>query len=87
MDKMKKSEVKAICEKYGMEILRNPITREGWGLRLETKEDIQELDAHLNDKEFTGVVVQKEFFGVKHSAHIYTVTCPTQWFDLWGWRD
>ena len=87
---MTKIELKAIAEKYGMEIMRNPITREAWGLKLETTENILELDALGSDPfHFEQVAVTKEY-GVLYEVngtHLYTVYCPTDWFDLWGWVD
>ena len=87
---MKKNELKAIAEKYGMEIMRNPITREAWGLKLETAENIPELDALAGDPwHFEQVAVTKEYgvFYEVNGTHLYTVYCPTDWFDLWGWVD
>lgn len=45
---MKKAELKAIAERYGMGILREEITDKAIGLYLETEEDIPELDELLN---------------------------------------
>ena len=82
---MKKSELKAWAEKYRMEIVRNEITSEFMFLRLETAEDIPELDALDKNPEMP-VVVTKAYGGFEDGAHLYTVYCPTNWFDLWGWR-
>ena len=83
---MNKEELKAIAEKHGFEIVRNPITSEAWGLKLETAEDIPELDA-LNNQ-LTSVTVTKEYgaYEAVNGTHLYTVFCPANWFDLWGWR-
>lgn len=84
---MKKNELKAIAEKYGMEIMRNPITNEAWGLKLETAEDIPELDELT--VAFADIVVVTKAYGAYFDAngtHLYTVYCPTDWFDLGGWR-
>ena len=85
---MKKEELKAIAEKHDMKIVRNPITNEAWELKLETTDNIPELDA-LNVKNPIGpVTVTKEYgaYEAVNGTHLYTVYCPTNWFDLWGWR-
>lgn len=84
---MKKNELKSLAEKYGMEILRHPITREAWGLKLETAEDIPELDLLLSAGPSGPVAVTKEYgvYEAVNGTHLYTVVCPTNWFDLWGW--
>lgn len=84
---MKKAEMKAIAEKYGFEIIRNPITMEAWALRLETTQDIPELDSLMDAWHPTNVAVTKEY-GVHHDVrgtHVYKVVCPVTWFDLAGW--
>lgn len=85
---MKKEELKAIAEKHGMEIVRNPITSEAWGLKLETVEDIPELDALSENNQLGSVTVTKEYgaYEAVNGTHLYTVYCPANWFDLWGWR-
>lgn len=86
---MKKAEMKAIADRYGMGIIRQEITGLGVGLYLATKEDIPELDALANkppfDK-FEGVIATKEYSGYDN-AHTYRVYCPANWFDLWGWAE
>lgn len=85
---MKKEELKAIAEKHGFEIVRNPITSEAWGLKLETAEDIPELDALNENNPIGQVTVTKEYgaYEAVNGTHLYTVYCPANWFDLWGWR-
>lgn len=84
---MKKNELKAISEKYGMEIVRSPITHEAFGLKLETAQDIPELDALCNLEKLSTVAATKEYgvYQAVNGTHLYTVACPTNWFNLWGW--
>ena len=87
---MTKAELKAIADKHGFEILRHPVTNEAWGLRLETAEDIPELDAiAANIWTIGNVAVRKEYgvYDEVNGTHLYTVACPENWFDLWGWKD
>ena len=87
---MTKAELKAIADKHGFEILREPITNMAWGLRLETAEDIPELDAIAKDVWTVGNVSVRKEYGVYYKVdgtHVYTVACPDNWFDLWGWKD
>lgn len=87
---MTKSELIALAERYGMSILRDPITREAWGLALETAQDIPELDEIAEDSDLTsGIIVTKEYgaYAAAHGTHLYKVVCPTEWFDLWGFAD
>ena len=86
---MKKSELKALSEKYGMNILRNDITREAWGVYLETVEDVPELEKFLSESyAYTDgtITVEDLSFGIG-GTHFYRVECPSDWFDLWGWRE
>lgn len=85
--KMKKEELKAIAEKYGFDILRNPITREAWALGLETAIDIPELDALLDPWTKSNIAITKTYnpYYNTHKTHYYKVICPVSWFDLSGW--
>lgn len=88
---MKKENMRAIAEKYDMEILRNPITREAWGLYLKTDREIPELDkivANSNDHYyshgFNAIFAERWYsFG----DVVYRIACPKRWFDLYGWVD
>lgn len=86
---MTKSELKAIAEKYGMEIMREPITKEAWGVLLKTKEDVPELEKFLTESyRYTDGTITVEDFGLGMcDVHFYRVMCPADWFDLWGWRE
>lgn len=86
---MKKAELKAIADRYEMDIIREEITRLGVGLYLVTKEDIPELDTLANKtpfEEFKGVIATKEY-NQYDNTHTYRVYCPANWFDLWGWAE
>lgn len=86
---MKKVEMKAIADRYGMGIIREKITGLGVGLYLVTEEDIPELDALANKaplEKFEGIMVTKEYCPFA-SIHTYRVYCPANWFDLWGWAE
>lgn len=86
---MKKVEMKAIADRYGMGIIREKITGLGVGLYLVTEEDIPELDALANKaplEKFEGIMATKEYCPFA-SIHTYRVYCPANWFDLWGWAE
>ena len=78
---MTKSEVKAIADTYGMEILRHPITSEAWAVRLEVQEEIPALTEICNSATLPVVGTVEYLPG----AVIYKLVCPTSWFDLCGW--
>ena len=85
---MNKNEVMELAKKYGMEILRNPVTNEAHGVFCEIENLIPELDAIANKVDWhnpaAGVVaVERQAFG---PVYRYTIHCPTSWFDLWGWK-
>lgn len=85
---MTRNEVKALAEKYNMEILRNPITREAHSVMCDSEELIPELDALAEQTAADGVLpcgVMRENMG--DLFYRYTIVCPTSWFDLWGWAD
>ena len=78
---MKKAEAKALQEKYGMEILRNPITKQAWALFLRSAENIPELDG-MAEKDVSPCAMQAFYLDDEVQ---YELVCPEQWFDLWGW--
>lgn len=83
---MKRAEVKLLANKYGMEILRNPVTEEAWGLYLESAERIDELDA-LTNQEIYPCVMLADYSCQDIGRVTYKLVCPANWFDLWGWAD
>lgn len=84
---MDKATAKRLAEKYNMEILRNPITSEAWGVIVETDELIPELDAYADAALETymgdNTAIVERTYAVTYT---YKIICPTRWFDLWGWR-
>lgn len=82
---MKRSEAKALQDKYGMEILRNPVTNEAWALRLEASQYIPEFD-DLEKADIAPCVLEPDYSLAPESV-IYKLVCPKSWFDLWGWAD
>lgn len=83
---MKRAEAKALASKYGMRILREPITHEAWGLYLESSECIKELDA-LANQEINPCAMVADYSCEEIGVVTYKLICPTSWFDLWGWVD
>ena len=81
---MYKTELKTIADKYGIAILRNPITSEAYGLILETPAEIPDLSEIVKGMTTPPVVGTIEYTG--DICVTYKIICPTSWFDLWGWR-
>lgn len=77
-----KKAIRALADKYGMEILRNPVTDGGRGLWIRTETEIPELEALADRIEPDKVQVTREYIG---PIIEYKVITPTNWFDLWGW--
>lgn len=83
---MNKETAKTLCEKYGMKILRNPITDQAWAVSIESEILIPELDAYADAAPESRMgdniaTVQRTYAG----TYTYKIVCPTRWFDLWGW--
>ena len=86
---MNKTEVMELAKKHNMEILRNPVTDEAHGVFCESETLIPELDALANTVDWHNpapgqVAVERQVFG---PVYRYTIHCPTDWFDLWGWKE
>lgn len=84
---MNKATAKELSEKYGMQILRHPITNEAWAMSVESDELIPELDKYADaaPENYMGdntAIVERTYAG----TYTYKIVCPTKWFDLWGWR-
>lgn len=84
---MNKATAKALSDKYGMKILRHPITNEAWAVSVESDELIPELDKYAdaapeNCMGDNTAIVQRTYAG----SYAYKIVCPTRWFDLWGWK-
>lgn len=82
---MKRSEAKELQKKYGLEIMRNPVTGEAWGLRIDASEYIPELDDLA--KADIAPCAMKPDYSLAPESVIYELVCPKNWFDLWGWAD
>jgi hypothetical protein len=80
---MTKATMQSIADKYNMTILRQPITREAFGVMVETDDLIPELDAIVDEGDYT-VSAVRELYG--NDTYRYRIFCPTDWFDLWGWK-
>lgn len=81
---MKKSEAMEIQKRYGMEILRNPVTSEAWAVYMESPECIRELDDLAATDLYPCEMVAD--YGTQDVKVTYKLICPTAWFDLYGWR-
>lgn len=71
---MKKAELKAIAERYGMGILREEIA----------------VPRNRRGHPRSGRAAESAVVATKLAAggtNLYHVYCPTSWFDLWGWKD
>lgn len=90
---MTRNEAKALQEKHNMEILRDPITSEARALYLETARPISELDDLADiSRRSNGCApccmdANYEVYNATGSGVTYKLSCPTTWFDLWGWVD
>ncbi len=80
---MKKAELIKIAEKYDMDFIRHPVTREGSGVWCKSGELIPELDAIVEGDEYP-VVGERLLLAGDYTYRIY---CPTSWIDIWGWKD
>lgn len=84
---MNKATAKHLSEKYGMTILRHPITSEAWAVSVESEDLIPELDEYADaaPEPYMGnnsAIVERTYAG----TYTYKIVCPTRWFDLWGWK-
>ena len=78
---------KAFQEKYGMDILRDPVTHQAHGLVVESNDLLPDLDKYADA---VGDISERPC-GVTRVAgpngYRYTIETPASWFDLWGWAD
>lgn len=80
---MTRARAKELQKKHGMEIMRDEITRQGFGLYVATENRIPELDALARDRSTPMLV---DYSGEQFCV-MYSLYCPESWFDLWGWAD
>ena len=80
---MKKAELMEIASRYEMDFIRNNITNEGVGVWKRSAELIPELDAivEANQLPVTGERLADP------EGYTYRIFCPSNWIDLWGWKD
>ena len=81
---MTRNEAKELQSKYGMEILRNPITGEAWGLYLVSASCIKEL-GDLANADILPCAMEACYHTPDYIT--YTLACPKKWFDRCGWAD
>lgn len=80
---MTKKYAEGLYNRFGMRILRNPVTQEAWGLYLESPEEIPELESIWALNEPTGMEAWTEPDGSRY----YRLRLPESWFDLWGFKE
>ena len=78
---MTKLEAQNLQKTYGMEILRDPITREAWGLYLDADAAVPELEALAAADLGQDIAMEANHYGYIR----YRLALPTDWFDLGGW--
>lgn len=81
---MTRNEAKKIQSKYGMEILRHPVTGEAWGLHKVSNHCIKELD-DLTNAGILPCAMEVCYHAPDYIT--YTLACPVKWFDRCGWAD
>lgn len=85
---MNKATAIALSKKYNMDFIRNPITREGCGVYLQSDRCIPELEKLAEEStqsnELTPCCMELQRVG---RATIYRLYVPSSWIDLWGWAE
>ena len=81
---MTKLEAQNLQRTYGMEILRNPITGEAWGLYVDADAAIPELEALSATNIGQHIAMEAKRHGYDQGV-LYRLALPTDWFDLGGW--
>ena len=81
---MTKLEAQNLQRTYGMEILRNPITREAWGLYVDADAAIPELETLAATNLGQHIAMEAKRHGYDQGV-LYRLALPTDWFDLGGW--
>lgn len=80
---MTKLEAQNLQKTYGMEILRDPITREAWGLYLDADVAVPELEALAGTDLGQHIAMEAKLHGYDQGV-LYRLALPTDWFDLGG---
>ena len=91
MDMTSKAKIKDIADRYDMDyLLEDEVTRQIVGLWKQSDEPIPELDAivdiDLNDGIRYHIGVAGERWLEPDGRYMYRLICPTEWFDICGWR-
>lgn len=81
---MTKLEAQNLQRTYGMEILRNPITGEAWGLYVDADAAIPELEALAATNLGQHIAMEAKRHGYDQGV-LYRLALPTDWFNLGGW--
>lgn len=86
---MTKVEAMKLSEKYGMQIMREPITNMGTGAYIKTEKCIPELDRlseqSAKDNALAPCYMSAEYFAGGDLGAMYKLLVPATWIDLWGW--
>nr|DAG45664.1 MAG TPA: hypothetical protein [Caudoviricetes sp.] len=85
---MTRAELKTIAAKYNMDFIRHYITNQGEGVYLESVDSVPELD-ELVERSYPGDELGPCFAQAEHAGDSvrYSIYCPHNWIDLWGWTD
>lgn len=81
---MTKKEMKKLADRFHMDILRDPVTREATRLMVESRDRMPDLDIYADDPESLDGVRRTWMGGV---GWMYTIEIPHGWVDLWGWTE
>lgn len=82
---MTKNEARKLCDRYGMQIARDPITNECTRVYIDSAQLIPEMDdiADAND-DWSGSALTRTRIG---TGYRYQIDLPSGWVDLYGWAD
>ena len=75
--------IRSVAKKYDMAILRDPITKRAWGLGLDSRQPIPELEDICSSPELPSLGMAGRAFEVD-GTHYYRIMCPPEWFNKTG---
>lgn len=86
---MTRTELKALADRHGMEIGRDSITGEAWGLYVVTEQLIPELDELAEQIAVDNLVVLRLNLSTTSKLYEYKIYVRNgrQIFDKYGWRE